>query len=106
MKYLIALLMAVTLNVTAVEQLTLVEQNRSCLVYGTLAEKPQHVITHLAKEAGDWNSQVAAYHAGLAEGRVIGTAMRIFDAVTYEEAVVIAANQWYDFYQCYKPQTI
>lgn len=105
MKYLITLLVALSLNVSAVEQLTLTEQNRACLVYGTLAEKPQYVITHLEKAAGAWNSQVAAYHAGLAEGRVIGGAMYI-KAATYEQAVVASANKWYDFYQCFIPKTI
>ncbi len=104
MKYAIALL-ALSLNVSAVEQLTLLEQNHSCLVYGTLAEKPQYIITHLEKAAGDWSNLTAAYHAGLAEGRVIGGAMYI-KAATYDQAILASANKWYDFYQCFIPKTI
>jgi len=102
MKYLIGLLLSLSLTVSAATLPSVEEHSRECFVYAWLSNMDADTINKIAKSAGDLETATAAYSMGLAEGKVIGSAVHTA-ASSYEEAVVLAANAWYVNRGCYVP---
>lgn len=105
MKYLIVLLLALSLSTTAAPLPSYESHNLTCFVYGTYAKKADYTLALLLKLAGDTTTAKAAHDAGLAEGKVLGLALAT-PAANYADALVIAANKWYDLSGCYQPLEI
>lgn len=81
------------------------ERNLKCYVYANMAGMDAGIQKLLLKSAAKPDSLRNAYIIGIAEGKVLGTAVTI-PANNLGEAILFSASEWYKVEGCYVQESI